>query len=149
MMTSSDRALDRALGDLPLLTPLRSEWRTVDRHLEWLERMARRKQVIHKTLVATAAALCLAVTAVLAVNIGAGSPADLQRTVDAAIADARPGLMSSELRFSGAKLPLEALLVSAQPRSGLAIKSLGASESGEHSDSRKPGSEAESHPKDF
>lgn len=121
-MTSSDKAMDRALASMPMVAPLRSEWVAIE---ACLDAQKRRRVRIKIGFAAIAASLLVAVVA-LALLLPAGNTlSDLQQTVDAAIRDARPKAAFSGHEYRGDKPTVDALLVSAKPREGVRGKFLG------------------------
>jgi len=107
--------MDRALKGLPILAPGCSAWQAIEAHLNAMGARSRNRN-LYKYLGAAAASLVFVVLVLGGWHASEKGVDELQNIVDAAIRDARPGLMFSSHRYDGENPPLEALLVKAAPR---------------------------------
>lgn len=127
-MTSSDRKMDRALAGLRQEVPSCSVWPTVEAYLDNREKRMRRQRQLGYSALAMAASVAAVMVLVNNWESVQQPMADLQKTVDTAIRDARPQAVFSGHSYGSGQPKLETLLVSAKPRSDARGRFIGAGE---------------------
>lgn len=108
-----------------MMTPPCSSWSAIEACVDGADARARRLRLVRLSVTALAASVLVAVVLVNGWTSAHLSLGELQKTVDAAIEDARPVATFSGHQFEGRQPALEALLVSAEPRDRVKGKFLG------------------------
>jgi hypothetical protein len=126
VMSISDGRMDRALRGLGGVPPRRSAWLEIEERLNRADRGRRWRRWFGLSASGVAASLMAAVLVSHQWQPASDVVVDLQKTIDAAIRDARPAARFSGLEYNPSQSDLRALLISAEPRSQLAILPIGA-----------------------
>lgn len=123
--TVCDKTMDRALSALQVMTPPCSSWSAIEACLDSAAARARMVRRARLSAVALAASVLLAAMLINGWTSAHQSLGELQKTVDAAIQDARPQATFSGHQFEGRQPALEALLVSSRSRDQVKGKFIG------------------------
>jgi hypothetical protein len=122
-MTSSDKKMDRALASLAQVAPQRSVWPEIENRLKQHQRSRYWRRWFGVSASAVAASLLVGMLVVHQRQPAEGPVDDFQKTIDAAIRDARPAARFTGLEYVGSKPSLEALLISSTPRDDMETES--------------------------